>query len=362
MQFAEKKAKKHNKKAKHNTVLYSSKHVNNTLLLIKTVEFYKKLIINNRINFTLYNAGHILGAASVLIEINENGSKARIGFTGDLGKNNSKIVVNPDIMPNLDYLICESTYGNRLHKSTNSAEEEMLEFVNKNCVNKKGRLIIAAFSVGRTQAILFTLNKLYREGKLNGIKVFTDSKLGIQSTKVHEQFDKFLNSEAKEFSRKNDGLFNFPNLKVIESEYDQNDLNYQSEPYIIVSSAGMVEGGRMQQHVRNNIQNPISTILIAGYCTQGTLGYRLLQGEKTIKIRSKENPVYATVASTDIFSAHPDRNGLIDYIKSTNNPNLKKIFLVHGDEKTITGFKEYLENNNINNIEIPQKGMMYEIF
>lgn len=356
VQFAEKKSKKKGRKSNHSSVLYSSKHVKESLEHLKIVDFNKKLKIDENFSFTFYNAGHILGAASVLAEVNENGKTVKIGFTGDLGKDNSKIVVNPEIMPDLDYLVCESTYGNRMHKCLNTAEEEMLQHITTSCKNKKGRLIIAAFSVGRTQAILFTLNQLYKSGELDGVNVFTDSKLGIQSTRVHERFDKFMNNEAKDFFKKHGDLFSFPNLTVIESEYDQQDLKYQSEPYIIVSSAGMVEGGRIQQHVRNNIHNPVSYILIAGYCAEGTLGNKLLQGQKSIKIGNKESPIYAKVTSTDIFSAHPDRDGLIKYLKATDNKNLKKIFLVHGDKKTIEGFKTCLEENKIINIEIPSRG------
>ncbi|NUM30706.1 MAG: MBL fold metallo-hydrolase [Bacteroidetes bacterium] len=359
VQYAVNKSKKKGKKSKQNTVLYSSKHVKESLEHIKLIDFHNKIKINENFSFTFYNAGHILGAASVLAEINENGKTIKIGFTGDLGKENSKIVVNPEIMPDIDYLVCESTYGNRKHKCLNTAEDEILNHINLSCKNKKGRLIIAAFSVGRTQAILFTLNQLYKRGELNGIKVFTDSKLGIQSTRVHEQFDEYMNNEAQEFFKKHGDLFNFPNLKVIETEYDQQDLNYQNEPYIIVSSAGMVEGGRIQQHVRNNIHNPVSYILIAGYCADGTLGNKLLQGQKSIKIGSFESPVYAKVTSTDIFSAHPDRDGLVKYLKDSENKNLKKVFLIHGDKKTIEGFKEYLEEINFNKIEIPIRGNEY---
>ncbi|MCC6720581.1 MAG: MBL fold metallo-hydrolase [Bacteroidia bacterium] len=359
VQLVENKSK--NRRNKHRKILYSSKHVKESIDLIKIVDFNNKFKINENASFTYYNAGHILGAASVLIEITENETKTRLGFTGDLGKNNSKIVVNPEIMPDLDYLICESTYGNRLHKCNRAAEDEMNDFITKSCVNKKGRLIIAAFSVGRTQAILFTLNKLFKKGKLNGIKVFTDSKLGIASTRIHEQFIKFLNNEAIDFFNEKGSLFEFPNLKIIESEYDQQDLNYQNEPYIVVSSAGMIEGGRMQHHVRNNIQNPVSTILIAGFCTEGTLGYKLLQGNKTINIKNKESAVYANVTSTDAFSAHPDRDELLTYINKTVNKNLKKIFLVHGDNKTISNFKDFLENKNFTNIETPYKGYEFII-
>lgn len=356
VQLAESKGR--NKKfSKHKpVVLYGQAQVSTTIDRLVTLAFKKTFKVNNEVSITFYPAGHILGAATAMVEVTEDGQTKRIGYTGDLGNYNSKIVVDPEPMPNLDYLICESTYGNRLHSITSPAEEELYKYVKKNCIDSPGRLVIPAFSVGRTQAILFTLNQLYTKGKLNGIKVFTDSPLGILSTKVHVKFDEYLNEESKVFYKVHGDLFDFPNLRVIETDSDQKELAYNAGPSIIVSSAGMIEGGRIQQHVRNNIQNPLCTILIAGYCAEGTLGHRLLLGQPTIKIKNKDRPVYARVASTDVFSAHPDRNGLFKYISETNNKNLKKIFLVHGEEKNMGEFRNFLISKGLHDIEIPEKG------
>jgi metallo-beta-lactamase family protein len=332
-----------------------------TMDRLVTLGFKKEFRVNEEVSVTFYPAGHILGAASVLLQVNENGLTKRIGFTGDLGKMNSKIVVDPEAMPLLDYLVTESTYGDRLHSALLPAVEELYKYVKKNCIDAPGRLVIPAFSVGRTQAILFTLNQLYAKGLLKGIKVFTDSTLGILSTKVHEKYGDYLNEETKLFYKEHGDLFGFPNLRVIETESEQNELTYHSGPAIIVSSAGMVEGGRIQQHVRNNIQNPLCTILIAGYCAEGTLGYRLLQGQPTIKIRNKEIAVYARVTSTDVFSAHPDRDGLLQYIKKTAHPGLKKIFLVHGEEKAIEKFSLFLADKGVKDVIIPNKGEHFSI-
>ena len=342
--------------------LYGQVHVSTALDRLLTLSFKKTFKINDQVSVTFYPAGHILGAASVLVEVIENGVTKRIGFTGDLGKLKSKIVVDAEPMPDLDYLICESTYGNRLHSALSTPEDELFKYIKKNCIDAPGRLVIPAFSVGRTQAILFTLNQLYVKGKLKGIKVFTDSPLGILSTKVHEKYDDYLNEESKIFIKEHGGLlFDFPNLRIIQTESDHKELAYHSGPSIIVSSAGMIEGGRIQQHVRNNIQNPLCTILIAGYCAEGTLGHRLLQGQPTIKIKNKDSPVYARVASTDVFSAHPDRDGLYKYINEINNKNLKKIFLVHGDEKAMESFAGFLSQKEFQNVVIPYRGDKFKL-
>lgn len=363
VQLIESKNRRKGKKGKYQDAksLYGQKDVRNTLEHIAVLGFHKKLRISHELTIEFYPAGHILGAASVLLEVTENGVTKRIGFTGDLGQTGSKIVVDPEPMPNLDYLVSESTYGSRLHKSTHSAEETLLEYIRKNCINNPGRLVIPAFSVGRTQAILFTLNQLYHKGLTKGITVFTDSKLGILSTKVHELYDNYLNEEARAFLLQFGSLFSFPDLRVLQTENEQKEPMYHSGPCIIVSSAGMVEGGRIQEHVRNNIQNPLCTILIAGYCAEGTLGYKLMQGQPSIHIRNKESMVYAKVTSTDVFSAHPDRDGLLAYYNKTNHPGLKRIFLNHGDGETIDTFGKYIASQGFNNYSIPFEGESYEL-
>jgi metallo-beta-lactamase family protein len=364
VQLAESGAKRRKGGSNHKSntkVLYGQKDVSKTIDRLITLGFKQKFKVNEEVGLTFYPAGHILGAASVLVEVTENGETKRVGFTGDLGKMHSKIVVDPEVMPQLDYLISECTYGNRLHKATENGEDELFKYVKKNCIDAPGRLVIPAFSVGRTQAILFSLNQLYQKGLLQGIKVFTDSRLGIASTKIHEKYGDYLNEESKIFGKEYGELFEFQNLRVLESESDQKELAYHSGPCIIVSSAGMVEGGRIQQHIRNNIQNPLCTILIAGFCAEGTLGHRLQLGQPTIKIKNKESAVYAKVTSTDVFSAHPDREGLLSYMKSTMNPNLKKIFLVHGEGKTIEAFGNVLAENGINNYCVPTRGDKYKL-
>lgn len=312
-------------------MLYSQKHIEDFEDMCSIVHFDKKYTINDEISFECKRAGHILGAISVAFHINYNGITKKIGFTGDLGNYGSKLVPDADPFSELDYLITESTYGGRLHSNFGNPNEDLLKHIVETCVNKNGKLIIPAFSVGRTQAILFTLHQLYLEGKLPNVKVFTDSPLAIKSTVVYDQNIEYLNEEASLFQRKHGSLFQFPNLYVIEDEKESEYLSVMAEPCIIVSAAGMVEGGRIQMHVRNNIRHAHNTILIAGFCAEGTLGHRLLQGQDFVEINNKKVPANAEVYKTDAFSAHPDQNGLIKYLQLSNNKNLKQVFLVHGD-------------------------------
>ncbi|MFZ9970050.1 MAG: MBL fold metallo-hydrolase [Bacteroidia bacterium] len=314
------------------TPLYSAKHIMQMLDLVETVDFGEKLKFNDHLSLQFYPAGHILGAASVVLEVKENGETKRIGFTGDLGNKNSKLVPDPTPMPKLKYLVSESTYGGRRHEQvSNKAEEIMLREIQETCVENGGKLVVPAFSVGRTQAILFTLHQLFRDGKLPNIKIFTDSPLAIKSTKVYQYSLAYLNEEAKAFHAKYGSLFDFDNLYVIQDEKESEVLSEIPEPCVIISAAGMVEGGRIQMHVKNNIGGENNTVLIAGFCAEGTLGHRLLSGQDFVEINHKPRAVRAAVRKTDAFSAHPDHDQLLDYFKACDEGELEEIFLVHGD-------------------------------
>ena len=353
------KGKKKKKVSKNLLPLYTEKHVGETLEQFLTVNFNRKFELDNELTLTFREAGHILGAASVELEINENGKTKRIGFTGDLGRDGSKLIKDAVPMQNLNYLVSESTYGGRHHKILTSAEEDLMQHITNTCIKVNGRLVIPAFSVGRTQSILFTLHQLYQKGLLPDIKIFVDSPLAIKSTYVYHKYRDLLNDEAKAFDETYGDLFDFDLLHLVDDAQESEELRYYHKPCIIVSAAGMVEGGRIQQHVSDNIQNPYSTILIAGFCAPGTLGYRLLQGQPTIFIKGKEKQIFATIASTDVFSAHPDNDGLVTYINNSLNNNLKSIFLVHGDEEAMQALKSKLSNITQTEIEIPLKGDIF---
>lgn len=336
--------------------LYGYKEVRDASEQLLTVNFYDKIELSEHVSFTMYEAGHIIGAASVRLEITENGETKNIGFTGDLGNPGSKLIVNPRIMEDLNVLVTETTYGNRQHKEKRSAEEVLIEQVTNTCIKQDGRLIIPAFSVGRTQAVLFTLKKLFTEGKLPPIRVFADSPLALASSQIHNKFSHYLNKEAKSYKSEHGGLFDFKSLHLVEDEDDIEDMEMYRDACIIVSSAGMLEGGRIQQHINDHIQNPLCTILIAGFCSPHTLGAKLLEGHSTIRIQGKDRYVFAKILQTDVFSAHPDIDGLQDYFENTDNPNLKKVYFVHGEESSMYDLKNELEETFRAKVEIPARG------
>lgn len=360
----ENKAKKGRKKNRRfvdstSSVLYSKKNIEDMLEMSTTLPYGRKFKYNDELSVEFVQAGHILGAASAVLTITKNGKEHRVGFTGDLGNYGSKLVPDPTPMSHLSYLISESTYGGRNHVAdTHDACNELLKHVEATCVQKRGKLVIPAFSVGRTQAIIFALHQLFRDGKLPRIKIFTDSPLAIKSTSVYQNHLGFLNEEAHLFQKKHGSLFDFPLLHVIEDEKESDLISLYPEPCIIVSAAGMVEGGRIQMHIRNNVGQMNNTILIAGFCAEGTLGHRLLQGQDFVEINFKKQPVRADIYRTDAFSAHPDHNGLLKYLKASANENTKGIFLVHGDGEQM----DVLANDiDFAQVTIPEKGKIYEL-
>ena len=341
--------------------LFGHKDIKDSLDQLLTFEFYKEFKLNDQLSFTFHEAGHILGAASVSLNYTYKGKSMKIGFTGDLGNYGSKLIVDPQPMHGLNYLISESTYGNRKHIVKRSAEEELKEYIIKTCVNSPGRLIIPAFSVGRTQAILFTLNKLFTSGEVPPIKVFADSPLALASTNIHNKFHSFLNVEAKAHLSEGAELFEFKSLNLIETASDVEEMEYHRDACIIVSSAGMLEGGRIQQHIAENIENPLCTILIAGFCSPGTLGAQLLMGNSSIRIKGKDRYVYARIAQTDVFSAHPDVDGLKKYIEDSISDQFTSLFLVHGEEQSMEDLKEEVSKELDLEVLIPERGKVFEL-
>lgn len=341
--------------------LYGFKEVKEANEQLLTVNFNQKFTLNSEVSCTFHEAGHIIGAASIRLEVTEGNSIQTIGFTGDLGNPGSKLIVDPEPMQGLNYLITETTYGNRQHKEKRSPEDVLIEYVTKTCVDQEGRLIIPAFSVGRTQAILFTLKKLFNTGILPPIRVFADSPLALASSNIHNRFSDYLNDEAKNNMLVDGSLFDFKSLYLVEDKSDVEDMELYRDSCIIVSSAGMLEGGRIQHHISDHIQNPSCTILIAGFCSPGTLGAQLLEGRSMIRVKGNEKYVYAKIDQTDVFSAHPDTDGLQDYFEATHTDQLTKIFFVHGEEESMYELKSLLSDDLQKKVVIPSKGESFQL-
>lgn len=338
--------------------LYLQKHVMETVDRFVTIGFNTPFHINGDISLTFIPVGHLLGAAAAVLTIREHGIEKTIAFSGDIGRKNYPVLKDPESLPPVDYLVCESTYGGRRHQDTKSIEEVLTETVDEACIKNPGRLIIPAFSVGRTQALVYSLNRIFSKGLLPRVKVFVDSPLATYATDIFRKHHELVNQEAQDFYRSRGDEFEFENLDYIQDMNASKAISNYYEPCIIISSAGMLEGGRIQDHLYYNISNYYCTILFIGYCAKGTLGHRLLRGDPIVNIRHRELSVYATIRKTDLFSGHGDHDDLVDFVKQQDTDKLKQVFLVHGEQSAMNDLKDSLVAENYN-VEIAEKGKTY---
>jgi len=340
--------------------LYLQKHVMDTVERFVTIGFNRPFRINGDIELTFVTVGHLFGAAAAVLKINDHGTEKTIAFTGDIGRKNYPVLNDPEPLPQVDYLVTESTYGGRFHTKGKSVEETLVEVIEKCCIKEQGRMIIPAFSIGRTQSLVFSLNKIFSSGLLPPVKVFVDSPMASMATGIFRKYHNLVNQEAQDFYRNQGDEFEFDNLTYVETLKDSRQVSNYFEPCIIISSAGMLEGGRIQDHLFYNIQNYYCTILFIGYCAKGTLGHRLLRGDSIVHIKDRDLAVYATIKKTDVLSAHGDHEDLMNTVKQQDKTRLKNVFLVHGEAESMQAFADGLEFEGYG-VTIPEKGLAYEL-
>ncbi len=346
----------------HVSPLYTVEDAEQCLKLFISVAYNRRFYISDEINVKFSNSGHMLGSAVVNLEIKENGVKKRLAYTGDIGRSVNKLLIPPQSFPQCDYLITESTYGNRLHSNESQSREELLSILVDTCVTRKGKLIIPAFSVGRTQEIVFMLNNFYNEGLLPIIDVFVDSPLSVNATHIFKMHTDCMNDRVQEVLKTDDDAFGFNSLKYIKKVDESKSLNDYDKPCIIISSSGMAEAGRVKHHIANNIANPNNTILMIGYCAPMTLGARLQEpGLSEISILGEIRPVNAKIMRIEAFSGHGDYSEMIDFLHCQDSEEIQKIFLVHGEYESQTFYKDQLEIDGFRNIEIPRSGDLFEL-
>ena len=342
------------------TGMYFERHVTETLDRFVPISYQKRFQIRKGVHVTFNQAGHLLGAANILLEIEEDGQTKRICFSGDVGRKNYPLLPDPVPIPQVDYLISESTYGGRYHKDGTDAEGILLNIIQKACVEQAGKLLIPAFSVGRTQALLYVLHKLSIEGKLPKIPIYVDSPMAIESTQAYQELHRFMNEEARELVAETEDLFSFEELKFVQRLGESKAISDHYRPAIIISASGMLDGGRIQTHLKQQLQNSKATLFFIGYVADGTVGRKLLDGATSISIEGRRVEVHATMAYTDVFSGHADHNGLMDFVSSQDPNKLKKLFLTHGDLEAMHAFKEALVEKGYETI-LPNKGQMFEL-
>ena len=340
--------------------LYLQKHVMDTVERFITIGFNRPFRINGDVELTFIPVGHLLGAAAAVFKVDDNGVQKSIAFTGDIGRKNYPVLDDPQTLPDVDYLVTESTYGGRFHSKDQTVEQALIENIERACIKEQGRMIIPAFSIGRTQSLVYSLNRIFTSGLLPPVKVFVDSPLANRSTEVFRKYHSLVNEEAQDFYRKRGDEFEFDNLTYVETLKDSRQVSNYFEPCIIISSAGMLDGGRVQDHLFHNIQNYYCTILFIGYCAKGTLGHRLLRGDPIVHIKDRDLSVYATIKKTDVLSAHGDHTDLMDTVKELDKAKLKNVFLVHGEAESMQALADALEDEGYA-VTIPEKSVAHEL-
>jgi len=344
--------------------LYTLHDVARTMRLFQTVEFERPLQILPGIKMTFKNAGHILGSASVTLEIAEGRDKKKVtalAFTGDLGRKGAAVVQDPDIIDRADVLITESTYGGRDHGPMDEARKNLARVV-KETANNRGLLIIPAFAVGRTQDVVYHLHELMQSKEIPQMPVYVDSPLATNITEIFRAHPECYDEETEQLLMQDGGddPFGFNMLRYTRSTEESKKLNNIRRPAIIISASGMCEGGRVLHHLRRNIGDPNTTVLFVGFQAENTLGRKLLRGDKTARIYGEEHEVRARMEKIDGYSAHADEGEMLDFINAIPN-RPKRVFVVHGEPDATAAMAAGLARLGIEDIAIPERGEKFEV-
>lgn len=325
------------------------------------IPYRKTFPLDDQIRVTITNTGHLLGSGVINLEIREKEKSTRIAYTGDIGRPVNRILQSPQPFPQADILIAESTYGDRLHEIRQIAEDNLLNVVNKTCVEKGGKLIIPSFSIGRAQEIIYSLNNFYNENKLPKVDIFVDSPLAVNATDIFRMHSDCFNKEVLDVIQKDPDPFGFNNLYYIMNVEDSKKLNTIKKPCVIISASGMMEAGRIKHHLANSIEDPKNTILVVGYCAAPTLGARILRGDKQVSIFGKQYSVNASVERIESFSGHADYKEMISFLECQDKEMLSGIYLVHGEYSAQLAYKASLESHGFSKIEIPAQAEEFRL-
>lgn len=319
------------------------------------VDYGKWFTIDENVQFMYLDAGHIIGSTTVHLKITENNKVTHLTFSGDVGRYRDIILRSPEVFPQADYIIMESTYGNKLHDEITGTPDKLLEWITKTCLQKKGKLIIPAFSVGRTQELLYALNQLENENRLPDLPYYVDSPLSLEATEVMKSYPQYFNSRVQKLLLTDKNPFDFKGLKFVQSVEESKSLNYRSDPLVIISASGMADAGRVKHHISNNIENSRNSILFSGYCEPNSLGGRLKLHPKEVGIFGQPHEVHAEIGEIKSMSAHGDYNDLCQWLACQDPKQVKKLFLVHGDYDVQQDFRNRLISKGFLDVEIPAR-------
>ena len=321
--------------------LYTIADAEATLPLFDTFDYNQPVSIGEGIQATFHDAGHVLGSAMIKLVISQGEEKRSIVFSGDIGRWDRPILEDPSFFRRTDYIVMESTYGDRIHEGTREIGDDLAEIV-KAAFEVGGKIIVPSFALQRAQEILYYLNVLRLEKRIPDLKVYLDSPMAIKITGVFKRYHELFDEELKELLQQRQSPFDFSGLTMVETVDESKALNYIKGTVMIIAGSGMCTGGRIKHHLANNISRRESTVLFSGYQAEGTLGRHIVDGARNVRIHGKRRPVRARIAQILGFSAHADRDDLMRWL-SRLSAEPRHVFITHGEKKAAEQFSKFLK-------------------
>jgi metallo-beta-lactamase family protein len=334
--------------------LYTMEDVAKTAELFEIINFEEWVQLEDGVEIYYTNTGHIIGSAAITMRVTEEDQTKTLHFSGDVGRYRDVLLCPPQCFPQSDFIIIESTYGNSVHENQFSTTDQLNKWIKHTCVEKGGKLIIPAFSVGRTQELLYFLNQLSLEKRLPEILVIVDSPLSYETTQVIKKYPALFNDRLQKVLEIDDDPFDFPGLRFTQHVEESIQLEHFHDPCIIISASGMADAGRIRHHIKNNIEFERNTILLVGYCSPGTLGGQLMRGDKQVKINGQEYNVHAEIGMMRSMSAHGDVDDLTRYLSCQDPSSVTTLFLVHGEYEVQQDFQKKLMLKGYEHVTIPE--------
>ncbi|MBS1618835.1 MAG: MBL fold metallo-hydrolase [Bacteroidetes bacterium] len=344
------------------SALYTETDVDVALERFVPVPYHTAYNVADNIELTYTDAGHIIGSAAVNLRLKrKNGDIVRLSFSGDVGRYGDDIIRSPEVFPQADYILCESTYGDKLHEPSQLSAQKLLEVIVDTCLRKKGNLVIPAFSVGRTQELIYALNRMDIAKVLPPLDFFIDSPLSLEATQVTKDHPECYNEELLEFMKTDPQPFDFKNLHYVKDVEESKAIAEHKAPCVIIAASGMADAGRVKHHIAHNISDQRNTILMVGYCEPRSLGARLLSGVREVTVFGDPYRVEAEIKEIRSFSAHGDYEDLCTFLGCQETGQIKKLFLVHGEYDVQQVFRSKLLKKGFSQIEIPAPHQTYPL-
>jgi metallo-beta-lactamase family protein len=339
--------------------LYTTADAEASLEFFAPVEYNETVDIGDGITATFHDAGHVLGSAMIKLVFSQNGEKRSIVFSGDIGRWDRPMLEDPKMFRHTDYIVMESTYGDREHEDTEVIGDQLEEIVEA-AIAAGGNILVPSFALQRTQEVLYYLNKLLIKKKIPSLDVYLDSPMAIKITKVFKQYADQFDDEMKDLIRRHQSPFDFPGLKFIQTVAESKELNNIRGTIMIIAGSGMCTGGRIKHHLANNISRPECTVLFVGYQAEGTLGRLILDGAKSVRIHGQHYAVRAKIEQIQGFSAHADKDELLKWL-SRLSAEPKIVFITHGEARAATSFKDFLIEKTGYNATVPTYGETFRL-